>query len=57
MGGREGRRFPTGGCGLCSRQSRASMARGMSGGFGGRIKESNVRNTIGECNCRLLDAL
>ena len=58
VGGREGRRCRTGGCGavaamfaLCSREFP------MAGGFRGRGKESNVRRMIGECNCRLPDAL
>ena len=29
----------------------------MAGEFRGRGKESNVRHIIGECNCRVLDAL
>ena len=61
-GGREGRRCRTGGCGLCSRYARAMFALcsreiAMAGEFRGRGKESNVRHIIGECNCRLLDAL
>ena len=50
-GGREGRMCPTGGCGLCSREI------AMAGEFRARGKESNVRHIIGECHCRLLDAL
>ena len=72
-GGREGRRCRTGGCGLCSRYVRAMFAlcsryvRAMfalcsreiavAGEFRARGKESNVRHIIGECHCRLLDAL
>ena len=61
-GGREGRRCRTGGCGLCSRYVRAMFALcpreiAMAGEFKARGKESNARHIIGECNCRLLDAL
>ena len=57
-GGREGRMCPTGGCGLCSRYVRArSQWQESSGEFRARGKESNVRHIIGECRCRLLDAL
>ena len=61
-GGREGRRCRTGGCGLCPRYVRAMSALcpreiAMAGEFRARGKESNVRHIIGECNCRLLDAL
>ena len=71
--GREGRRCRTGGRGLCPRYVRAmstlcsryvramfalcSREIAMAGEFRGRGKESNVRHIIGECNCRLLDAL
>ena len=57
-GGREGRSCRTavaGGCGagfaLCPGEFP------MAGVFRGRGKESHVRHIIGECNCRLLDAL
>ena len=40
-GGREGRRFRTGGCGLVSRYG------AMAGEFRGRGMESNVRHIIG----------
>ena len=62
LGGREGRRCRTGGCGLGSRYVRASLALGaghsaMAGVFRGRGQARHVRHTIGECKCRLLDAL
>ena len=62
VGGREGRMCPTGGCGLCSRYVRAMFALcpreiAMAGEFRACGKESNVRHIIGECHCRLLDAL
>ena len=58
LGGREGRRCRTGGCGL----SRAMFALGaghpaMAGVFRGRGQARHVRHTIGECKCSLLDAL
>ena len=54
-GGREGRSCRTGGCG--ARRALASRETAMAGEFRGRGQDSNVRHTIGECNCRVLDAL
>ena len=62
VGGREGRRCRTGGCGLCSLYVRSMFALSpgepaMAGVFRGRGQDSNAWNTIGECNHRFLDAL
>ena len=62
LGGREGRRCRTGGCGLCSRYARAMFALGaggiaMAGVFRGCGQAGHVRHTIGECIRRWLDAL
>ena len=48
------------GCGLARSGYAHAIGSGeiaMAGEFRGRGQESNVRRIIGECNCRLLDAL
>ena len=61
MGGRESRICETAVAGyvramfvLCSRQARSSPH--CNGLFRVRVEETNVRNSIEECNCRLPDA-
>ena len=56
--GRAGARYVRAMFGLCSGYVRgSSQETRMAGGFGGRGQDSNARHTLGECNCRLLDAL